>query len=367
MEKLVVSAQDLQMTPVFPGDGAVSRRGSVSVPIGARILFASLALVLPVLCVATIVVWLVMRHKAPQTRSGWIQMCCMMLVVSGLGSSLLGIGAFCLLLGDRPPPEQLTPPAVADEFSLNLLTSFPRLPSSTTLTPKELAAAVDSMIFIVARDAKWANPSRQNIVANGFGSGVLLFADEQEFLIATSRHVVDGAEWERSKPFRGGVVLGGHKGGFGHAQIAGRHKSLDLMLLRVPRHAGRGHFAQAIEGFEKIETGERIVTLGHPQGLFFTLADGLVSRTDGADIIQISAPVSPGSSGGPLFDLRGQLLGIVTAMWNKQQGVAENLNFALRADAFLRAEDWNFAPGARPVLAKFIAATRTLQSPPPEP
>ncbi|MDQ6880819.1 MAG: serine protease, partial [Pseudomonadota bacterium] len=79
------------------------------------------------------------------------------------------------------------------------------------------------------------------------------------------------------------------------------------------------------------QVGQRIYTIGAPRGLEATLSDGLVSglrhhETTGAlAYVQISAPISPGSSGGGLFDDEGRLLGITTS---GLVGVAQNLNFA---------------------------------------
>lgn len=75
--------------------------------------------------------------------------------------------------------------------------------------------------------------------------------------------------------------------------------------------------------------GQRVYTIGAPRGLELTLSDGLVSglREEGVSggLIQISAPISPGSSGGGLFDEEGRLLGITSS---GVVGVAQNLNFA---------------------------------------
>lgn len=80
---------------------------------------------------------------------------------------------------------------------------------------------------------------------------------------------------------------------------------------------------------EPAHIGQRIYTIGAPRGLELTLSDGLVSalreEAGSGGLIQISAPISPGSSGGGLFDEDGRLLGI-TSMGIV--GVAQNLNFA---------------------------------------
>jgi serine protease Do len=88
--------------------------------------------------------------------------------------------------------------------------------------------------------------------------------------------------------------------------------------------------------------GEPIFVIGHPQGLRFTLSNGIISREEGG-IIQISAPISPGNSGGPVYDERGNLLGIVTSTTDKSVNPnAENLNFAIASDALRTASNWEF-------------------------
>ncbi|HSD38103.1 MAG TPA: serine protease [Rhodocyclaceae bacterium] len=83
---------------------------------------------------------------------------------------------------------------------------------------------------------------------------------------------------------------------------------------------------------DHLSVGQRVVTLGNPRALEMTLSDGLISRLQKNDeeqleAIQTSAPFSPGSSGGGLFDMEGRLIGI-TQRINVSAG-SQNLNFAL--------------------------------------
>jgi hypothetical protein len=74
--------------------------------------------------------------------------------------------------------------------------------------------------------------------------------------------------------------------------------------------------------------GEKVIVLGAPEGLTNTVSDGIVSalRTlDGQSLIQISAPISPGSSGGPVLNNRGEVIGVSVATYREGQ----NLNFAV--------------------------------------
>lgn len=81
-----------------------------------------------------------------------------------------------------------------------------------------------------------------------------------------------------------------------------------------------------------IKVGQRVYAVGAPKGYELTLSDGLVSSVrdtkQGAPQIQTSAPVSPGSSGGGLFDANGLLVGIIT--WQVRD--SQNLNFAYPAE-----------------------------------
>ncbi len=129
------------------------------------------------------------------------------------------------------------------------------------------------------------------------------------------------------------------------------------------------------------QVGQRIYTIGSPKGLEATLSDGLVSglRRAGAGVlmfIQISAPISPGSSGGGLFDDEGQLLGITTS-GVVGEGV-QSLNFArpvwMLAEVPERAatalQRWREAQSAAPVAAappQPPAQVASVQPVPPQP
>jgi serine protease Do len=80
--------------------------------------------------------------------------------------------------------------------------------------------------------------------------------------------------------------------------------------------------------------GERVYSIGTPAGLELTMTDGLLSGkrlTSGQHFVQTSAPISPGSSGGGLFDEAGNLIGITTFRLKD----SENLNLAISAEDYL--------------------------------
>jgi len=78
----------------------------------------------------------------------------------------------------------------------------------------------------------------------------------------------------------------------------------------------------------ELATGEHVYAVGSPEGLELTFSEGVISAlrdTEGARVIQTSAPISPGSSGGGLFDVKANLVGITTF----QLRAGQSLNFAL--------------------------------------
>ena len=113
------------------------------------------------------------------------------------------------------------------------------------------------------------------------------------------------------------------------ASLEHRDPVRDLCQLHAPGVSAPG---VPVVDWSTLRIGAKLYALGNPRGLELTLSDGLLSgiRRDAADnieAIQISVPISPGSSGGGLFDVYGRLVGITTSGLRESQ----NLNFALPA------------------------------------
>lgn len=142
------------------------------------------------------------------------------------------------------------------------------------------------------------------------GSAVALAAD----VVVTNYHVV-----------RGRAVLEVRRDGVGHAgTLTAFDEKRDLALLKVEGLRAR---PARVRRAPELAVGERVYAIGSPRGLELTFSDGLISALRDADsgrLIQTTAPISPGSSGGGLFDGEGQLIGITTFTAVESQ----NLNFA---------------------------------------
>jgi S1-C subfamily serine protease len=319
----------------------------------AKVALAPLALVFPALCIAATVIRLYIRNREPRVQHAWLRYTCSLFIVSGVITTALLIAG---LFWPRSPIAAV----LSDSHALDTITEFPDLKQTKARTPEELAKMFRKTVFVITPQPPWGRFSREDLPATGFGSGVLVFADQNGYLILSSRHVIDGRDWQKSKPFSGKVAVVPEEGDFTSATIAGRHRTLDLILLQVPRHSGNSNFVQPIGNYPSISPGERILVFGHPEGLFFSVSDGIVSRKDGQNLVQITAPVSPGASGGPVYDLQGRLLGVVSWMIDKQRmPQSENLNFAVRADAALQVEDWTLAANSKALVKTFITAVQS--------
>jgi hypothetical protein len=137
--------------------------------------------------------------------------------------------------------------------------------------------------------------------------------------IATNFHVIAGASVVKVIDAAGDTIASADSA---DAVDAG----LDLAILRAPagRTGGLG-----VETFYP-DVGDQVWTYGSPKGLTGTMSDGIVSAVrerGGRTVLQISAPISPGSSGGPVLDARGQVVGVTMSSVRGGQ----NLNFAVPA------------------------------------
>ncbi len=225
------------------------------------------------------------------------------------------------------------------------------------MSAREVSEKLKPLVAVISPATRsWF--TRDDMPSASFGAGTLLQATPEGYLFVTARHVIDGPRWNAARVASRGLVTM-TSGGWGGAEVVGRHRNLDLLLLWVARESGTGSFVQPLA--RSVVEGANIFVIGHPEGLRFTLSTGIISRLHGSTL-QISAPVSPGNSGGPVFDDRGQLVGIVTSMVDKHGDPnAENLNFAVGADALLHDSGWEFSGFGKRRLGEFIEKGEQLE------
>lgn len=102
------------------------------------------------------------------------------------------------------------------------------------------------------------------------------------------------------------------------------HPDYDLAIIKV----GKSCTPIALHKGDPLVRGQKVVAIGSPLGLFNTVSDGIISgfrKVDKKSMVQFTAPISSGSSGGALLDIRGRLVGLITANFDDGQ----NLNLAV--------------------------------------
>jgi len=135
--------------------------------------------------------------------------------------------------------------------------------------------------------------------------------------IVTNNHVVEGASEIK-------VTLATQEEL--DAKVVGRDSKTDVALIKV--NSSKPLPTVPFGNSDALEVGEWVLAIGNPFGLGHTVTSGIVSakgRTIGAgpydDFIQTDASINPGNSGGPLFNMRGEVIGINTAMVSGGQGI----------------------------------------------
>ncbi len=157
----------------------------------------------------------------------------------------------------------------------------------------------------------------------GTGSGIII--DAKKGYIVTNAHVIAGSNK---------IIVRLHDGRQFDAHIIGKDLKADVAVIRIPaKHLVAMRFANS----DRLRVGDFVVAIGNPYGLGQTATSGIVSalgRTglgieDYEDFIQTDAPINPGNSGGALVNLRGELIGINTAILGGKSGGSVGIGFAI--------------------------------------
>lgn len=149
---------------------------------------------------------------------------------------------------------------------------------------------------------------------DGIGSGFIVSEDG---LIATNLHVIGEARRLQVEMHDGKLhdVI----------EVHASDNHLDLALLKIN---AKGLKPLPLGDSSKVRQGEPIVAMGAPEGLAFSIVQGVLSATrdiDGQEMLQVAVPIEKGNSGGPLLDMQGRVLGLLTLKSLK----TDNLGFAM--------------------------------------
>ncbi|WP_419502808.1 S1C family serine protease [Candidatus Allofournierella excrementavium] len=195
--------------------------------------------------------------------------------------------------------------------------------SSTGGSLSDVASAVTPSVVVVTTEQIvtdnyfWGGQQ----VLSGAGSGVILTTDGY---IVTNYHVVEGAQQ---------VTVTLHDDSTYTATVVGSDQQSDIALLKID---ATGLTPAVLGDSDNVQVGEVVIAVGNPMGtLGGTVTDGIVSALNRdisvegnqMTLMQTSAAISPGNSGGGLFNTNGELIGIVNAKYSDED--AEGLGFAI--------------------------------------
>jgi S1-C subfamily serine protease len=182
--------------------------------------------------------------------------------------------------------------------------------------------------------------TRNNTEWRGNGSGFFI---SKSGYIVTNNHVIDGAsEIEVEFKYKNEVE------GF-NAKIVKVDKTNDLAIIKID-DSEFSNLSDIPYNFKtrSVDIGTEIFALGYPMALSLMgkdikFTDGKISSKTGlgGDITtyQIQVPIQPGNSGGPLFDFKGNLIGITSSGVNRKLDITENVNYAIKSSYLLNLID----------------------------
>lgn len=155
------------------------------------------------------------------------------------------------------------------------------------------------------------------------GTGFLV--DEDGYIV-TNYHVIEGAQRIQILTYDRDIL---------DATIIGYDKDRDVAVLKISGNYNSLELANS----NNLQIGNKVIAIGNPLGLSFTVTEGIVSATNRvgpngyAEYIQTDVSLNPGNSGGPLIDTKGKVVGVN----NFKVGGAENIGFALESNSLKNA------------------------------
>ena len=192
---------------------------------------------------------------------------------------------------------------------LLLFCTIHTIPAQTLLSAEDIAEkALAATVYLEMKD--------KNGKTLGIGSGFFV----QPNLIATNYHVIEGAA-------KGTAKLVGKSTTYDIEGFTATDQINDLALLKVTAY---GIKPISLGNSDSVRIGETVYVAGNPKGLEGTFSDGIISSQRGKytkERLQMTAPISPGSSGGPVLNRKGEVIGVSFAGHRALD--AQNLNFAI--------------------------------------
>ena len=263
-----------------------------------------------------------------------IILCFVVSFATGFGAAYLAGGYFDNTQTVEQPEhtDRVTPKPENDRSYID--TSRPPR-TETTIVPGQvmrmedaIESVKDSVVEITTETVKSGLGGYSQYVVSGAGSGVIISTGGY---IITNNHVIEGAS---------NIIVRLTDGSEYKAILVGTDSKTDVAVISITPDEGKEFTSAVIGTAASLRLGQTVIAIGNPLGeLGGTVTDGIISSLarevamDGSGsmtLLQTNAAVSPGNSGGGLFDLYGRLIGIVNAK-TSGQGV-EGISFAIPID-----------------------------------
>ncbi|MFO7806505.1 MAG: Do family serine endopeptidase [Paracoccaceae bacterium] len=232
------------------------------------------------------------------------------------------MGAFALVLGlliAIPAAAQSRPPTFAD-LAEQVSPAVVNITTSTTVSGRAGPQGVvpeGSPFEDFFRDLDpGENAPRRS---SALGSGFVISADGY---IVTNNHVIEGADEIEIEFFPGD----GQPAEFLPAELIGTDPNTDIAVLKVDYDSPLAYVAFGDSSLEGARVGDWVMAMGNPLGQGFSVSVGIISARNRAlsgtydDYIQTDAAINRGNSGGPLFNMDGEVIGVNTAILSPNGG-----------------------------------------------
>jgi serine protease Do len=221
-------------------------------------------------------------------------------------------------------------PAVVNISSTKKLTGKMSIPGIPGLRPED-------PFYEFFRHFGFGNGHPQEFLSQSLGSGFII---DQEGYILTNSHVVEDADE---------VIVGLIDKRELKAKLVGIDKRSDVALLKI---SAKNLPVVTIGDPAKLDVGEWVVAIGAPFGFTNSVTQGIVSAK-GRDLpgqnvvpfIQTDVAINPGSSGGPLFNMNGEVVGINSQIYSRSGG-SMGISFAIPIDVAMKIKDQLLKHGA---------------------
>jgi S1-C subfamily serine protease len=194
--------------------------------------------------------------------------------------------------------------------------SFTSLDKSLTAELNELKSSTSSDFSDIIEDSIISVVTVRTDIGQGTG-----FIITDEGYVVTNAHVLSGGSEVYILDYEQNEYL---------TKLIGYNINLDIALLKI-----EGYYTPLVLGnSDEVQVGEKVIAIGNPLGLQFSVSEGIVSAVDRIGMneisgyIQTDAALNPGNSGGPLINTKGQVIGIN----NFKVGSGESLGFALESN-----------------------------------